>query len=337
MSRWRKIGLGIGLAVGVPALALGAWLAYVMAFAEGRAQFPDTAYPDLKASTDPAIIEQGRYLVHGPAHCSQCHSTSDRDNPAKISTEPLKGGLEFAMGPIATTWAPNLTPDQTGIGRRTDAELARMIRTGVGPNGAYSIFMGVAAAKPADEDVIAILSYLRSIEPVNNAVPDGEWRWLGKILLMTVMEIAPGPQEGPRYVAASEEPSIERGEYLAENLMLCVGCHSEVDMATFKPIGAKAAGATVAEASHGADSDMEYLPPNLTSHPTGITGKLDEDAFVARMKGGRKYASTVMPWENFATVTDADLRSVYRYLKSLPPVDRDLGPSYRKIGWTPEG
>ena len=80
---------------------------------------------------------------------------------------------------------------------------------------------------------------------------------------------------------------------------------------------------------------MEYWPPNLTSHPTGITGQLDEDTFVARLKSGRRHASSIMPWENFGATSDADLRSVYQYLRTLPPVDRDEGPTYRKVGWKP--
>ena len=42
-----------------------------------------------------------------------------------------------------------------------------------------------------------------------------------------------------------------------------------------------------------------------------------------------------MPWENFAEMTDADLRSLFRYLKSLPPVAHDTGPSHRPAGWKP--
>jgi hypothetical protein len=80
---------------------------------------------------------------------------------------------------------------------------------------------------------------------------------------------------------------------------------------------------------------MEFVAPNLTSHSTGMTGKLSEDAFVSRLQGGRAYASSIMPWENFRDISDSDLRSIYRYLKSLPPVDRDRGPSYRKAGWKP--
>ncbi len=116
--------------------------------------------------------------------------------------------------------------------------------------------------------------------------------------------------------------------------MLCTGCHSQFSMKTFKPVGPKAGGGTP-EPSHGADSDMEFVTPNLTSDPTGVTGKLDENAFVARILHGRVHAGSIMPWENFQDTTETDLRSVYRYLRTLPPVQNDVGPSYRKVGWKP--
>src|SRR5678816_2946509 len=53
------------------------------------------AYPDIHASTDSAVIERGRYLAFGPAHCSGCHSP--RSNQEKINQGeklPLMGGLE---------------------------------------------------------------------------------------------------------------------------------------------------------------------------------------------------------------------------------------------------
>ena len=86
-------------------------IVYASATHGSRTQFPDTPYPSMTASTDPELIERGRCLVHGPAHCSQCHSTTEREHPEKIKTSPLSGGLEFPMGPIATTWSANLTSD----------------------------------------------------------------------------------------------------------------------------------------------------------------------------------------------------------------------------------
>jgi hypothetical protein len=57
---------------------------------------------------------------------------------------------------------------------------------------------------------------------------------------------------------------------------------------------------------------------------------MDEASFVFRMRAGRAFKSSIMPWENFSTATDADLKSLYLFLKSLPPVDNDVGQTYRK-------
>jgi hypothetical protein len=81
---------------------------------------------------------------------------------------------------------------------------------------------------------------------------------------------------------------------------------------------------------------MEFVPPNLTADPSGYTGRVSEDAFVARLRTGRSITSSIMPWESFKIMTDVDLRSIYRYLRSLPPVHNALGPSHRKKGtWPP--
>jgi hypothetical protein len=118
--------------------------------------------------------------------------------------------------------------------------------------------------------------------------------------------------------------------------MLCTMCHTAMDPNTFQVVGAKGGG-SLPEASHGPDDpDMEFVAPNLTSHPTGVTGRMTEDQFVARLLAGRAFPSSIMPWENFANVTESDLRSVYRYLRTLPPVDADLGPAYRPVGWSAE-
>jgi pimeloyl-ACP methyl ester carboxylesterase len=54
--------------------------------------------PDLKASADSSVIERGRYLVHGPAHCSYCH-TPPSDWPRLDAGEerPLVGGFELHL------------------------------------------------------------------------------------------------------------------------------------------------------------------------------------------------------------------------------------------------
>jgi mono/diheme cytochrome c family protein len=331
-----KISKIVGLVVGGVVVVVGGLVGYAAATAESRLAFPDTPKPSLVASEDKDVIERGRYLVHGPAHCATCHSTNDRKHPEKIKDSKLQGGLEFAMGPLGTRYARNLTPDKdTGIGNLSDADLARTLRAGVMHDGELSFFMRFAASSLADEDIVAVISYLRSLEPVKNEVPKGEWKIFGKVLLTYAFPpLQPRAAESPKYVPAADEPSVERGEYLVEHVMLCTGCHSVFDESTFEVTGPKAGG-SLPDPSHGDDSDMEYVAPNLTSHATGMTGRMDEDGFVTRLKGGRVFPTSIMPWENFGDTTDVDLRSVYRYLHSLPAVDNDVGPTYRRKGWKP--
>ena len=83
-----------------------------------------------------------------------------------------------------------------------------------------------------------------------------------------------------------------------------------------------------------AEGDMELVPPNLTTHPEhGRLAAWTEDGFVARLRGGRVHAGSPMPWENYRLMTDSDLRSLHRYLVSLPPSDHDVGPDRREVGW----
>jgi mono/diheme cytochrome c family protein len=331
MSWKRKLAISAGAVVGVAVLGVGGLLGFGAATYGKRLSFPGTPAPDLHASTDPAVIDRGRYLVHGPAHCAQCHGSDDRAHPEKSTPDhPLSGGLAFDMGPIGVTYASNLTPDPTGIGPRTDAELARAVRTGVLHDGRLSVFMRYSASALSDDDLVAVLSYLRAQKPVARAVPRGEVRLLGKALL-PFARLAPATEPPPVGVAPSAEPSVARGAYVAEHVARCVGCHSQVDPATFLPTGPKAGGGDP-DPSHGDDADMEFVSPNLTSDPTGLTGKWPEDAFVARLRGGRVHRSSIMPWEQVARMTEADMRSVYRYLRSLPPVSRDVGATYRKQG-----
>jgi mono/diheme cytochrome c family protein len=295
---------------------------------EGKIAAPNTPYPQIKASTDPEVIKRGEYLVRAIGHCGQCHGDYQRLKPEGNKPDmALSGGFEFDMPPIGKLYSANLSSDpETGIGRRSDAELARTIRAGVLPDGQISVFMRYGTAKFSDEDLTAAISYLRTLPPVKKAVPRPEIGTIGKALF-SLLTLSPNMEPAPKHVPPAGEPSVERGEYLAEHVVGCVPCHSHVDMSTFMPVGPKAGGGDPGPSPD--KSGKEFVPPNLTSHPTGITGRLSEDAFVARIRAGRAYAASIMPWEDFGRASESDLRSIYRYLKKLPPVDNDVGPTYR--------
>ncbi len=318
------------LVVGVIAL-----VAYVELTATDRLQFPDAPGPAITASTDPAVIERGRLLVHGVAHCAACHGDYDADHPSALRDDvPLSGGAEIRP-PFGLFRPSNITPDvETGIGAWSDLELARVIRTGVRRDGELSIFMKLAVGDTSDEDLAAIVSYLRSVPPVQHEIAPSEPNFMA-LALVTFVDLPPEDAEGLPHVPEGTEPSIERGSYLANGPGQCVGCHtppSADDM--FAPDRSRlGAGGEVME-GHGQDDQAEFAPPNLTAdETTGATGRLTEDGWITRFREIRRTRSgSPMPWENFQRLSDGDLRSIYRYLHSLPPIHRDTGPPVRAPG-----
>jgi len=241
---------------------------------------------------------------------------------------PLSGGFEFDFGPVGSLRSANLTPDkETGIGRRTDAELARVLQSGVLPDGQLSIFMRYSASRLSSDDIVAVISYLRSQPAVRNAVKPPDMTMFGKAMF-SFMKFAPRLEAPPALVPPSDQPSVARGAYLAENVTKCVECHGKYDQMSMVPVGPKAGGSDPGPSP--ANDGKVFIAPNLTSHATGKTGQLTEDEFVNRIRAGRVYPASIMPWEDMGRVSESDLRSIYRYLHSLPPVDNDVGLTYRE-------
>jgi mono/diheme cytochrome c family protein len=286
----------------------------------------DAPYPNIHASSDPAVVERGRYLVEGAAHCGECHGAVDPPSVTRLG-RPLSGGMEFHL-PVGTFRVPNITSDsETGIGGLKDEELARMIRYGVKPNGQTALpFMPYADL--SDDDLTAIISYLRTQKPVKHAVPEHDVNPLGRIVQAYVL--APkGPSQPPRK-SVPPEPTAAYGQYITHNIANCVMCHTKVDMRTGAFAGPLFGGGAEHEAFN--DPSKKYVSPNLTPDPRwGWLQGWSEEAFIARFHAGRVHADSPMPWERFQTMTDADLRAIYRYLKSLPPAQTGPDPRNHQV------
>jgi len=75
------------------------------------------------------------------------------------------------------------------------------------------------------------------------------------------------------------------------------------------------------------DPTKVLVPPNLTPDPkTGRITRWSEGQFVGRFRLGATMPATIMPWSAYGRMTEADLRAIYRYLRSLPPVENETGP-----------
>jgi hypothetical protein len=135
----------------------------------------NAAAPPVSGISDPAqraIAERGRYLVM-TSGCIGCHQVPTPQGPDY--QRYLAGGMKFVTkhGTFVTR---NLTNDpQTGLSRRTDEEVMRILRSGVFPDGhvaSYRLMPWGGFSHWSEEDRYAVLMYLRHLPPVSHAIPD---------------------------------------------------------------------------------------------------------------------------------------------------------------------
>jgi mono/diheme cytochrome c family protein len=265
----------------------------------------------ITSSRDSSTIARGKYLVLGSAHCYTCHMP---DSILRQGfTERMMGGQAFET-PFATFYTPNITSDkETGIGNFTDEQLARAIRYNVNHNNRAMVsFMSYNAMN--DDDIAAIISYLRTTPPVRNVVPQHDYNLLGKELMrFLVKPVVPTIQNiGPDTTAVY-------GKYLAYNVMNCNGCHTKR--------GSR--GEFIGEPFAGGYSwkldDGTYTSANLTpDDSTGRIAKWPQDVFIRKFRAARTLQNSPMPWDAYKILTDNDLKAIYKFLKQLPPVYNEI-------------
>lgn len=122
---------------------------------------------------DPSVsaeLNRGAYLVRGPGHCVECHSS--RDILGGIAAETEFAG---ARNPAGKGTVPNITPSGDGIGEWSREDIAYFLETGNTPD--FDVVGGIMApvqenmAKLTPEDRKAIAAYLKSLPPRPSAVP----------------------------------------------------------------------------------------------------------------------------------------------------------------------
>jgi mono/diheme cytochrome c family protein len=310
-SRLKKIALGIGGGLGVLVVGLA-----VAVLARENRTFPKPAVA-VHVSHDPDVIERGRYLAFGPAHCVECHGAPDGlaaiDSGKEIA---LSGGRELRL-PVGIFRPVNITPDvETGIGRMSGEDIARVLRHGIRPDG-RAVLPFMSFANIAQDDLDAIVSFLVAQKPIHHAVKPTEVNVLGRIVKAFLIE-----PKGPTAPIRETMPATatpEYGKYLTHDVANCVGCHTKMDMRTGAKIGAPFAGGNAIEG---------FVTPNLTSDPRwGWIASWPEEVFVARFHLGRQRAGSPMPWDGFRKMSDDDLRAIFRYLRTVPPAPGGPDPS----------
>jgi hypothetical protein len=138
-------------------------------------------------------IERGEYLVNIMA-CHDCHTPMGPEGRPMLQYKlaghppnaPVATYREGSFGSFAltnTSWAGpwgvsftrNLTPDpETGLGTWTEADFIKAMRTGQKPSGTVMLppMPWPVYSQATDADLQAMWAYLRSVKPIQNAVPD---------------------------------------------------------------------------------------------------------------------------------------------------------------------
>jgi mono/diheme cytochrome c family protein len=294
------IGIVLGGLVGLIVVVVIGLLIY------GQVSFKRTLQRpvhEIAADTSPEGVARGEYLVRTVIGCGQCHSPDGEQGALIGMVENIN------LGPISGVFAtPNLTPDKdTGLGAWTDGEIARAIREGLDKDGVELVVMPASQFHHlSDEDVAAIVGYLRSLEPVKNNIPPFQLSALGKGLAAVGLF---GPSEVGEPITAPQtapEPGAtdaERGEYLV-TLGGCRFCHGE-----------NLAGGSVPFSEPGAAPAA-----NLT--PAGEVAGWSETNFIETLRTGVNPADhhldDSMPWKRLGKLTDEDLKALWAYLQSVP-------------------
>jgi mono/diheme cytochrome c family protein len=288
------VGIVLGVLLGLVAVAaLGIYFA-----SEAKLNQKHTLLDvAITVPADSAAIERGRYLADHVSVCVDCHG------------ENLGGGVVVDDPALGRIVAPNLTTGRNGFGRElSDADIARVLRTGILPDGkSVRVMPSDDYQHLNDADLAALIAYMRSLPPVDSDLPASELRPLGRILLATgqlpimIAERISPSQAAPATLPAGVTP--EYGQYLA-NIAGCTGCHgpglSGGPIPGAPPDWPQAANITVGGTTQGwAEADF------LKTIRTGVD------------PSGHQLVDQ-MPWRRYAGMTDEELRAIWAFIQSMP-------------------
>jgi mono/diheme cytochrome c family protein len=265
------------------------------------------------ASAEPTQIQRGEYLARA-GDCVSCHTAKQG--------EPFSGGDRLNT-PFGYMLAPNITPDpDTGIGRWSADDFYRSMHDGVNRRGQdmYPTMPYDFYTKVTREDVDAIYAYLKTLKPVKNAVEVNhlrfpfDLRW--SMAVWRELYFAVGIYKPD----AAKSVAWNRGAYLVEGLGHCADCHSPRNLLGGIEKSKDFAGGAV----------DGWFALDLTSDIVTGLGDWTVDEIATYLKTGATKGRTTTAFGPMAEVvqnstsylTDADLKAMAQYLKSIPPESR---------------
>lgn len=221
-------------------------------------------------------------------------------------------------------YSQNITQDSAyGIGSWTDGELVYLLRTGIKKDGHYSPPYMANLPNMSDEDLDAIISFLKSDNSMVKADPTPDRRCEPSLLTKFLCRVAFKPFDMPKEKIARPDTSnkIQLGKYLATNFE-CFSCHS-ADFKSNNYLKPELSVGYFGGGNKPLDEQGRVMStPNLTpDSETGI-GSWTKDEFVNAVKYGMKKGDNALryPMVPYTLLTDDEAGAIFEYLKSIPPL-----------------
>jgi mono/diheme cytochrome c family protein len=292
----KTLGKVLGVIVVVVLMLLSTIFVFSTQTLNKHIEYSDASPP---IPRDSAAIARGRHLSRAISKCVECHG------------EDLGGKLVFDALPMARVVAPNLTTGRGGIAEsRSDDDLLRAIRHGIGFGGRALVLMPARNYwHMGDEDVGALIAYLRSLPAVDREIEPTKFGLVGRVLVLKgdlnpLFEAKGMDHTARRPAPPAADTTADYGRYLAE-IGGCTGCH-----------GPTLSGGAIP----GSPPDARPAT-NLT--PEGIGTWTEADFFKALREGvrpnGTPIDTTMMPIPLTREMTDLETKAIYMYLRTVPP------------------
>jgi cytochrome c553 len=213
----------------------------------------------------------------------------------------MTGGVDLGAdlgGSLGSFTSVNLTPAGP-LKDWSDGEIFRALRDNVDKDGNRLVFMGGTNVRHiADEDMLAIIAFLRSQEPVEKEtpLPPDQPSFMG-LLLLGANIIPNQPLVNEPIVAPEKEATAEYGKFMV-SFLDCKGCHGD-DL-------------------NGGTSSIGPKGPSLR-----LVKSWKEEEFIQTLRtgvdpSGHELNSSIMPWKSTGRLDDVELSALYKYLVSLP-------------------
>jgi mono/diheme cytochrome c family protein len=270
-----------------------------------------------QAQTEKELVAKGQYIFAVAGGCA-CHSVPKET--------PNAGGRAFPI-PFGTVYSTNITQDkETGLGNWTDQQIYDAMVKGIRPDGSrilpvmpYEGYSGMA-----QEDIKALVAYLRTLKPVKKATPPLKvWapfaRSLGTPLYLKVFGRFSNPP------AQAPKSGIERGRYLVEHVSLCVDCHTPRNS-----IGVPNRSLYLAGASKKIGPLGQAVPNITPDKETGIGDWKREDIVEVLLTGTKPDLDNIQGLmaevieHGYKSMTKEDALAIADYLKSVPPIKNKI-------------